>query len=244
MFFILYWLLMNLATPFLSQAGAVHLSFNPMSPHGPFWVIIAVAVCTDANIPSLMSRGPFARPPLEFFLTRAVDRSIYFRAKMLGIAVLLLAPVLLSVVISCFQPSLAVALRGEVPGLTLQRIQQAFPDASLQSNTILLPRGNVALALWHLWCGISVFALAHVGASTSAPIAKRLRPNLALLLIFLLWGSIWFGLYLSVGRSIRSYEGMFLSFCTRPLLWFIPLVAFALVVQIYCERRFRDLELP
>ena len=181
----------------------------------------------------------------EFMLTRAIDRPVLYRAKAAVLYLLVLSMPIIVVLTSLQNPDLIVSeyakpvqqlCLAQVPGSTMLPATNSKTSPSL----ISIPRGSVLVAMWQLWM-LVVVAI-----------------TLQLLLMFLYplrygkWAFwvLYFGLIFiplfdigTVSHGMPSInERLFFSFSGHQTLYWILTAGIFTVTQLWCERRFAQLE--
>jgi hypothetical protein len=186
----------------------------------------------------------------EFLLTRAVDRHLLHRTRsVFAYGIVLLLPTLFFLA-ALFHPSADLsdysteqkqAIVQNIPGSLLHQV----PDKDGMQERILVPRGNILLAAWHLWQFLLAAILGQFFVWLIAPLPYRqfLFGAIFLCIIFIPFVSL-FALSSSIVdiHSISWNEKLFFIFAAHPLLFLVLSLAVAVLVQLWCERRFVQLE--
>jgi hypothetical protein len=191
-------------------------------------------------------------PGSEFLLTRAIDRPILYRSKATFLYVLVLLMPLMSVYYSLEKPDLRVT---EYSDAARQQCLSNVPGSRLEKDPsgnryplIFLPRGNVLIEEWHCWS----FLAAIVGVQVLLLLLYALKYRILFFYVFfmgsifvpLIWDLLWTFHNIHVGKptSTSLGEGPFFFFASHQLL-FWSLTALAVIAgQLWCERRFAQLE--
>jgi hypothetical protein len=181
----------------------------------------------------------------EFLLTRAVDRPIVYRAKIALLYLLVLAIPLLGIAQSVRNRDLIVTeyskpvqqlCLAQVPGSSLLP-----PDRDHRAPTLIaIPNGNVWVAEWNLW----VFVTA---ALTMQLLIILLYPYRRGKVVFWI---VYFGFILVPLFDLVHFarndptvnEELFFAFAGHPWLAGILTTAVFISAQLWCERRFAQLE--
>jgi hypothetical protein len=193
--------------------------------------------------------GAWAGYNSEFLLTRAVDRSIMARVKC-GCFCLVAMTIPLGVLIySLKSPDLQVD--------SYSKIEQQECIASIsgsttlknhygQSNILSIPTGNRILAAWHCWQVVTCAAVVQMVTFLVYPwpYRKYILWSLYGLGIFLPLVSIWLPSTKipSSHETLPSGEHLFFIFAAHQLIFWGETLLFVLLAQLWCERRFAQLE--
>lgn len=181
----------------------------------------------------------------EFFLTRAIDRPVLYRAKaFLLCALILLLPVCTVFYFLC-TPELIVQesskietqqVLDHIPGSALSTV----PSAPGLQPSIIIPRGNVLIAAWQVW----VFILAIIALQFLILVLYpyKFGRTLFWVLCYLgLLGPAFLPMY-QLGKNMQNMpsppERLFYFFAEhQPAIW-ISTVFALILCQLWCERTF------
>ena len=186
----------------------------------------------------------------EFLLTRAVDRPLVFRARAAFFAFLiLLVPILLTlwavpnpdVQVGEFNRTLHEAILANVPGSTSP---PAGPHDEVKP--ILIPGGNLLVHTWHVGSYLLTLLFTQAVIFLVQPLPAQFRR----------W--IFWAVVLGVGflpifeplamlagalhAKVPYHEQFFFWYAQHQVLFWVVLVAGALALQAWCERRFARME--
>lgn len=181
----------------------------------------------------------------EFLLTRAVDRAVLYRAKAAFLYLLVLVMPLMSLCYSLKDPDLQVT---EYSGIAQQECLSHVPGSFLAPNPsgslsplISIPRGKPLIEEWHIWMFLDYVLGVQALILLLYPFKYRsiLFYALFIVLIFL----PLFSVFRHVGEKTPSkMESLFFSFAAhQPLFWIVTALVLILG-QVWCERRFAQLE--
>jgi len=206
------------------------------------WMTTFVSMALVPGCADLLPPGPDSGQVnhglggLGFIFTRAADRRIFFRARSAAVFLFALTPLFLNVAAS------PLAREVHTGALSDSRYSQAFPDM----NHGIIPYGAIAYTGWLAWSATALFLFLQ---AYGALIANRVKPNnkwtgifpamplIVLFVSFIAWNKIIARAHVSFG------EDSFLFFAMHPGEMVIALMALAVVVQIWSERRFSKLEI-
>jgi hypothetical protein len=181
----------------------------------------------------------------EFILTRAIDRPVFYRAKAALLYSVVLALPVTSLVHSVGDPDLIVSeysknvqreCLASVPGSMLMGSE----NQKIPPSLIAIPRGNVLVAEWQFW----LLLIAAMALQLLIPLLYPFKYGRVAF-----W-AIFFGLILvplfdltHLGRDQPTVnEQLFFSMASQQVLfWILSAVAF-IFTQLWCERRFAQLE--
>jgi hypothetical protein len=181
----------------------------------------------------------------EFILTRAIDRPVFYRAKAALLYAVVLALPVISLVHSLGDPDLVVREYSKnvqqkclatVPGSVLMTSEYKKVPPSL----LAIPRGNVLVAEWQLWMLLAAAVMLQL-------LIPLLYPYKYGKVAF--W-AIYFGLILvplfdltHLGKDEPTVnEQLFYSMASQQALFWILSAAAFIFTQLWCERRFAQLE--
>jgi hypothetical protein len=182
----------------------------------------------------------------EFILTRAIDRPVLYRAKAATLYLLILSLPCVAVVNSLRNPDLVVdeptktvqqACISHVPGSALRLSKWDRHD---RPSLIAIPRGNVLVAEWQL----AVFLVAAIILQLSILALYPFKYGKLVFWVF------FFGLILVPLFDLTSLntdqptinDRLFFSFAANQFLFWCMTVLLFPLTQIWCERRFAQLE--
>ena len=120
----------------------------------------------------------------EFLFTRAVDRRLLFRARMTAFAIMVLAPLFLSLAVSPLAPDISFGPSDSTSAEALARHERylaAFPashprvHAAIVPGELIIPHGAVAYAAWVACSGTFAYLLLQAYGTL---IARRVKPNI------------------------------------------------------------------
>jgi hypothetical protein len=245
----------NLASLF--EAGFVPIMLFLMGISLSAMMIYAtVPAFCDLVEPTGSASGSMHLPILEFLFTRAINRRLLFRARATVFFILVLTPLFINLALSPLAPPTSFGLAESTSPAAVRRYEhyrRAFPASRPATNPALvlpgqitIPHGAVAFTAWLAWVGALCFVLLQ---AYGVLIAKRVKPNqwrtvplaaaplLALLLCFFILTRT------PINARLDICERSFLFFSTYPVPLVMALAALALVLQVWCERRFSKLEI-
>jgi hypothetical protein len=221
-----------------------------LSNQSLFWVgfiavmWIAPEVFMFRNVANLYSTGT------EFFLTRAVDRSLVCRVRMVFFYFLILIIPFVVLLIAAGTPSLQLdeysklshrEILAHLPGSI-----PAAPDNHGRSTGITLPSGNLLAGAWHLWTCLLAAVAAQVFIFLIYPFKYRRA------LFFTVYFGVIFGPVLFMFYNLKHIAGrpeelslderLFFTFAAhQPELWILTGAA-VILGELWCERRFVRME--
>jgi len=178
----------------------------------------------------------------DFLLTRAVDRHLVFRARSaLFYFVVVIIPGLAFLCALSF-PELRVSEYDKlVRDAILTHIDGAQYHREGYSDILTIPHGHALVAAWSLFCGIFLVLM------TQTVLVLLARVPFRTFIFFALTFSIVFSPLFVFSRSsihsINFTENAFLHFAQHPVLWTSLLAVAVVASQLWCERRFRKMEL-
>ena len=185
----------------------------------------------------------------EFLLTRAVDRSVLYRSRVVSFYLLVLVIPLISLFMAWPNPALQV---GEYSKLSHQQILAhlpgsiaAPPDKYGRSTNIMLPTGNILVESWHLWIYLMIGVGTQILIFLIYPMKYR-RPIFWTIYFGLIFLPLFFSLHelKQIGKpeKLSSSESTFFIFAAhQPFLWAMTALA-VIFGHLWCERRFAHLE--
>ena len=181
----------------------------------------------------------------EFVLTRAIDRPILYRARAALFYLLILTLPCFGVLSSLKSPDLIV---NEYSTPIQQQAVSHLPGSSLAApdynktrlSLIAIPRGNVLVAEWQLWMFVD----------------SALALQVMMLLLYpvrygkIIFWIVFFGLMIvplfdvfNWHRDLPTmYERAFFQFGAHPVSAWILTACLLIPAQLWCERRFAQLE--
>ena len=207
-----------------------------------FLIVLLGALLLAPEIFTSASMSQAAGLGAEFIRTRAVDKSVLVRAKAAFFYyVAQVAPVGV-LLYSLGSPDLRVTIYSKTVRLDcLQHIAGSalVADSGGRSNLVSIPLGNVLIATWRAWEFLALAVAVQVFVYLIYP--YRCRRILFWALIILTSVGPVFGT-LFQHNTVPWDERLFFSYAAHQALFWI-LAAGALVIgQIWCERRFAQLE--
>jgi hypothetical protein len=239
--------------PFLIQGNSAYhssLSFYFYTGQNFFFVgIFGSMIVAPEKFQFNRMRATIGYFGTEFLLTRAIDRSVLYRAKAFLLYVLILLLPICTVIYFLRAPDLIVhenskivtqQVLDHVPGSVLSTV----PSAPGLQPDIIIPHGSVSLAAWEVW----VFILAILALQF-----------LILVLYPYKFGSIFFWVLCYAGLLGPAFlplfqlrntalgmpsppEKLFYFFVEhQPAIWIGTALA-VILCQLWCERRFSRLE--
>ena len=180
----------------------------------------------------------------EFILTRAIDRPVLYRAKAAVLYLLVLTLPCLAIANSLRNPDLTVS---EYSKVVQQQCLAAVPASVLipaskkdYQPLIAIPRGNILVAEWQLW----VMLLAAIALQLLILILYPFKYGKVIFWV------LYFGLILvplfdltHIGKDEATVnEQLFFSFAGHQSLFWILTASAFVFTQLWCERRFAQLE--
>lgn len=188
----------------------------------------------------------------EFMFTRAIDRRRLFRTRAAVIYMVMLGPLLLNLLVSAGSPQPTLGPDASAPAASALRQEQylqAFPDShpqvgksQEQPTLIVIPRGAVVLTAWILWLGTLGLLLMQ---GYCVLLARHVQHNpwlagfaIAVPVLVAFFFAPWIPRH-----HPHFYEESFLFFARNLVPLLVGLAALIPVVQIFSERRFRELEI-
>jgi len=200
--------------------------------------------------PEAMQRNPAATglSPTEFLLTRAVDRCMLNRARVVVFYVLLLIIPIGMWIYSFGHPDVQVfAFKKNEQELILSR----FPGSALIVNEktrmadfVSIPGGNSLIKLWIL----SAYLLFALSLQVLALLVQGLKHRsmilwtLYIVILMSMMGMPFLGILANATNQISGMESMFLIFTAHQTIWWLAVLAGFVLCQIWCERRFVNME--
>jgi hypothetical protein len=225
--------------------------FGEFIPSGIlFWLSVVPLVWASATAPGMPASVPNA-PLLEYLFSRAVDRRKLWRGAAIAVVLVGMSPLLLNLAVSPFEPKLRLT-----PGFVESRQElartgrylAAFPGSgpaapalSRRPAEVFLRRGTETFAGWLCWMEAFCFVFSLVYCSLTARWLRRDRwitalipfsPGIAFMIAIALFHKAMAG----------GLEELFLFFAANPWWMTGGLVAVALAIVPFCERRFADSE--
>jgi len=232
--------------PFLIERGSTYhssLSFYFNTNQNFFFVgIFGSMILAPEKFQFSRMKAVAGNSGTEFFLTRAIDRPILYRAKAFLLYALILLLPIGSVIYFLFAPELVVRenskittqqVLGHVPGSVLSAVPST---PGLQPN-IIIPHGNVLIAEWQVWIFILAIIVLQFLVLVLYPYKFGRTLFWALCYVGLL-GPALLPLY-QIGKNMPSPpEKLFYFFVEhQPAIW-IGTVFALILCQFWCERGF------
>jgi hypothetical protein len=234
--------------PFLIKGNSAYhssLSFYFSTSQNFFFVgIFGSMIIAPEKFQFNRMRASMGISGTEFFLTRAIDRPVLYRAKaFLLYALILLLPLGTAIY---FLPSPELVVR-ETSKIATQQVLDHIPGSqlSVQSNrylqpNITLPYGKVLIAESHVWVLLLAIMLLQLLVALLSPY-KFGKPLFWGLCYLGLFGPVFFPLF-EIERGIANpsspTENLFYFFVGhQPAVWICTLFALILC-QLFCERDF------
>jgi len=182
----------------------------------------------------------------EFLLTRAVDRHLVLRARSAFFYFLILAIPLCALLGTLRTPTLQIREYDKIfYKQVLNQIPGSMPvpaEKGERADMITIPDGSALVASWHIW---QVLSLAVVTQAFVLLISRLKYRRLVLIGTYLCLVFIPLLTILSIGsrRDGPSLtESTFFAFVSHQCLIWLLTIAALLVAQLWCERRFANLE--
>lgn len=207
---------------------------------------LMVPAAFEVISPGGMGDDRYRFPPAEFLFTRAISRSVLYRAKAAAVSIYCIPPFLINVALTPWMPN--AEFSGVDATERFHRYLNAFPSMAQigpPGKGILIPHGTIACAAWLAWgAAVAVILLQGYGSLIARKVTPGNKwtklipagPALALL-------AGWTVLLHTEGlRWALLVEDNFLLFAAHPILMFAALIIVAGVIQIACERRYSRLE--
>lgn len=189
----------------------------------------STALLREVGLIGWMSPAKSNLPFDEFLASRAIDRSLHFRAKSTMLALVLVLPLLLnSILIALVTGKLTLDITGFLSLSSEELFEQATGDAV------------AALAYAVLWAS----AAAIVSAQAYYGLASKLFSGRGISRVVLMAGFPAF-LAMLAGRFMLMPDDLaraVQAFAAHWLMFTLALLALALPVQRFCERRFAEQE--
>lgn len=221
----------------------------------------SMAHATAPNFNGLLAPNPNDGRPaqdlgaFEFLFTRGLSRKTILRARLAAVAFYVLTPFLINVVVSPLAPGVAFfvpepsptsVVSVAVPPDLIHTIGKPGSEAHISS------RGTTVFTEWLAWNAILAFVALQGYSVWSARWVKPHRlvtvifPVAPLLLITLLM-AVWLNFertsYAVHWPTLSSLlAGSFMAFTWHPLVMTGALIVSAVIVQLWSERRFGQLE--
>ena len=236
-------------------AGLLETNLLPITT-AAFFLQLAVLtfLSTVPALSDLLEAEDGRRLPLrlllgwEFLFTRAVDRGALCRARTAAFFIFALAPFFISLAVASFTPAVHINLNATPPAQIAARQERylnAFPasqpvivNGRTQPGQFDIPHGAATFTAWLAWNVAFMILLCRAYAALVAPSVKASRwwsatPLIVpFLLVVLLPVNIGF-----------LQERDFLFFAAHLYALVAALIAFAIIVQLWCEHRFRKMEI-
>jgi hypothetical protein len=236
-------------------AGLIETNILPITMSAFFLPLTAITfLSTIPALSDLLEADAAPRLPLrhllgwEFFFTRALDRAALCRARTAAFFIFALAPFFLTLAAASFTPAIHINLNATPPALAAARQERylnAFPASQpvvVNGRTLpgqfAIPHGAVTYTAWLAWNVALLLLLCRAYGALVASWVKASRwwSATPLIVPFLLV------VLLPVNIGILQ-ERDFLFFATHLYALVAALIAFAIVVQLWCEHRFRQMEI-
>ena len=181
-----------------------------------------------------------------FYLTRAIDRHLLYRARSAFFYLIILGMPVAFLVGSFAKPNLQVTETGR---LVKEHILTDIPGSQVLPNKtqspvskILIPSGNMLVNSYKVW----IFTLSALGTLLFISLISRLRYKK-----FVVWG-FYAGMILMplllipYGRGKAEHlafgEQAFFYFATHQIILWVGVIIAVVIAQLWCERRFSDCE--
>ena len=180
---------------------------------------------------------------MEFFRTRAVDKAVLVRAKAAFFYILILFAPIALILYSLPSPDLRVIIYSKVVRLDCLR---NVPGSSLvtgaggHSNLVSIPSGNVLIAEWYAWKFLVLAAAVQVFVYWIYPSRYRRWFFFALIIAVSVLPLID---AFSQSDSVPWNERLFFLFSANQIVSWILALGALILGQLWCERRFAQLEL-
>jgi hypothetical protein len=234
--------------PFITSSARIyHPPLESLLSNQNIWLVGLIGVLLLA--PELIRPGASNEiwaTGTEFLLTRAVDRYLVFRARSAFFYLLILTIPIAAYCSTLRNPSLQITeydksshqkVLAQMPGSTPEKA-----DRDGRSQTITIPNGNTLVEGWRLWW----FMCAAIGAQVFVYLIYPLKYRK-----FIWWGTYLVAVFLPLLAVLRhaqevghlsTQERMFFAFVEhQPLFWSMA-IAGLILAQLWCERRFSQLE--
>jgi hypothetical protein len=192
--------------------------------------------------------GQWAGYSTEFLLTRAVDRTFLARAKTGCLYFITLIIPIVILALSLKNPDLKVDSYSKneqqecvasIPGST------TLKDSSGHIEGLAIPAGNRLIAAWHCWEVVVCAAAVQILVLLIHPWPHRK---------FILWTIYGLVLFLPLATILPLFhpifshepffdsEHLFFIFAAHQLIFWVETLLFVFLAQLWCERRFAQLE--
>ena len=214
-----------------------------VSPQNLFFVgIIGVTLLAPEIFQGGMAH-PAANIGTEFLLTRAVDRPILCRARTAYFLLLVLIVPVIVLLAALPQPPLEIQ---EYSKAVRQQCLDIFPGSTLvpatkgESHAVLLPGGRQTLGVWNVW----LFLMAALAVQVLIFLIHRWKYRLYI--FWVVFAAFILGplsaTILGSSKKLSWTEHIFFLFAAHPVLVCLGTLPVAILVQLWCERRFAQME--
>jgi hypothetical protein len=180
---------------------------------------------------------------MEFFRTRAVDKAVLVRSKAAFFYIMILAAPIALILYLLPSPDLRVIIYSKAVRLECLR---SVPGSSLvtgaggHSNLVSIPSGNVLVAEWYAWKFLVLAAAVQVFVYWIYPSKYRRWFFFGLIIAVSVLPLID---ALSQSDSVPWDERLFFLFSANQIVFWILALGAMVLGQLWCERRFAQLEL-
>ncbi|CAN5699452.1 hypothetical protein BH09VER1_BH09VER1_05040 [soil metagenome] len=235
-----------LTSYFIKFGKDYHPNLSLLLSNQSFYLVGIMAVVWLA--PEILRKGQSAAlwtGGTEFVLTRAVDRRIVARARLVFFYLLIMIVPLVIVGVSMTKPALIISEYDEV---VQQKVLQSIPGStavpeadSKHLKAITIPNGEILVASWRLWSFL-------VGAVVAQALIYLVYPwKYRRGIVWALYIGIIFLPLLQMGSGfgrgkLTAPEAWFFSYTTHwPWFWVAGIAALG-IGQMWSERRYAGVE--
>ncbi len=212
----------------------------------PFFIVL---VGCSLLTPGLWGGTKWPADDRELMLTRAIERSTYFRVKSAIYFAAILIPLAVILGMALYHPKGVIEYVDSnkmIVGISQEKFLELFPGSLLEpmesnghANQMVVPNGKLLLAEWKIWKAVVMLVFAQ---GVLIWLAKK-NPRQEILWVFVGLYMLWvFAPGISYEESQFMNEQAFLFFIAHKISLFIGLLVLGVILQPWCERRFKTIE--